>query len=149
MNATGTKTMQMQSVDTNAGMAICCAPSKIALVSGLFMCMLRCTFSISTVASSTRMPTASAMPPSVMTFRVCPSRDRIKIDTRIDSGIEMQMMIVLRQEPRNSRIIAAVKPAAITASFNTPMIDAQTKIDWSPTKSAFNSLGSVSINLGR
>ena len=26
----GTKTMQMQSVETNAGIAICCAPSRIA-----------------------------------------------------------------------------------------------------------------------
>ena len=46
-------------------------------------------FSISTVASSTRMPTASAMPPSVMTFSVCPSAQSTMIETRIESGIEI------------------------------------------------------------
>ena len=35
--------------------------------------MLRSMFSISTVASSTRMPTASASPPSVMMLIVSPS----------------------------------------------------------------------------
>ena len=64
-------------------------------------------FSISTVASSTRMPTASARPPSVMTLIVWPSRLRIESDVRIDSGIEMQTISVLRQLPRNSRIISA------------------------------------------
>ena len=81
--------MQMHSVETNAGTAICCAPSRIACTSRLRWCRLRWMFSISTVASSTRMPTASAMPPSVMTFSVSPSSHRQMIDTRIDSGIEM------------------------------------------------------------
>ena len=58
--------MQMASVETNAGTAIWEAPSRIARRSGFFMARLRWTFSISTVASSTRMPTARAIPPSVM-----------------------------------------------------------------------------------
>ena len=74
----------------------------------LRMAMLRCVFSISTVASSTRMPTASARPPSVITLIVCPSRFSMIIDVRIDSGIEMQTITVLRQLPRNSRIIRPV-----------------------------------------
>jgi hypothetical protein len=32
---TGTNTMQIDRVETNAGMAICCAPSRIARTSGL------------------------------------------------------------------------------------------------------------------
>ncbi len=32
----------------------------------------------------------------------------------------MQMISVLRQEPRNSRIINPVRPAAMAASFTTP-----------------------------
>ena len=59
------------------------------------------------------MPTASAMPPSVMTFNVWPSSASAIIETRIESGIEMQTMIVLRQEPRNNNIIIAVSAAAI------------------------------------
>ena len=88
-------------------------------------------FSISTVASSTRMPTASAMPPSVMTFSVSPRKPRTMIETRIDSGIEIMTISVLRQLPRNSRIIRAVRPAAIAASFTTPWTLARTKTDWS------------------
>ena len=86
-------------------------------------------FSISTVASSTRIPTASAMPPSVMTLSVSPSAQSTMIDTRIESGMEIQMISVLRHEPRNSRIINPVSPAAMAASFTTPMTAARTKID--------------------
>ena len=82
--------------------------------------MLRCTFSISTVASSTRIPTASARPPSVITLMVSPSSPRTMIDVRIESGIDRQTISVLRQLPRNSRIIIAVSSAAIVASRTTP-----------------------------
>ena len=61
-------------------------------------------FSMVTVASSTRMPTASARPPRVMMLMVSPSADRQQIEARIDSGIEIVMISVLRQLPRNSRI---------------------------------------------
>ena len=64
-------------------------------------------FSISTVASSTRIPTASASPPSVMMLMVSCRKLSTMIDVRIESGIEMAMISVLRQLPRNSRIINA------------------------------------------
>ena len=66
----GMNTMQMHSVETKAGTAICCAPSRIAWTVSLPMARLRLMFSISTVASSTRMPTASARPPKVMMLMV-------------------------------------------------------------------------------
>ena len=78
-------------------------------------------FSISTVASSTRMPTASARPPSVMMLIVSPSALSTMIEQRIDSGIDMAMISVLRQLPRKTRIISAVRQAAITASRRTPL----------------------------
>src|SRR5205807_7993325 len=102
---TGTKTTQMDRVDTNAGVAICAAPTRMARRSGFFMAMLRWTFSISTVASSTRMPTAKAMPPSVMVLSEWPKAHRTMMDTRIDSGIDVATIRVLRHEPRNTRII--------------------------------------------
>ena len=46
------------------------APSSIAWRSSLPMSRFRLTFSISTVASSTRIPTASASPPRVMMLMV-------------------------------------------------------------------------------
>ena len=49
------------------------------------------------------------------------------IDARIESGMEVATMIVLRQERRNSRIIKPVSTAAIAPSRNTPRIDALTK----------------------
>ena len=86
-------------------------------------------FSMVTVASSTRMPTASASPPSVMMLMVSPSRPSTMIDVRMDSGIETAMMSVLRQLPRKSRIITAVRHAAMMASWITPLIAARTKTD--------------------
>ena len=129
MNTTGTKTMQIDSVATKAGVAICCAPSRIARTSGFRMAMLRWTFSISTVASSTRMPTARERPPRVMRFSVWPSAASTMIDTRIDSGMDTTTMRVLRQLPRNSRIMNAVRPAAVAPSLSTPSTEARTKSD--------------------
>ena len=123
--------MQMQSVETNAGMAICAAPSRIACSVSLPSSRLRLMFSISTVASSTRMPTASARPPSVMMLIVSPSADSTMSEHRIDSGIETAMISVLRQLPRKIRIITPVRQAAMIASRTTPLIEARTKSDWS------------------
>ena len=64
-------------------------------------------FSISTVASSTRMPTASARPPSVMMLMVSSSAESMISEHRIDSGMETAMMSVERQLPRNTRIMIA------------------------------------------
>ena len=47
------------------------------------------------------------------------------------------MIKVLRQLPRKSRIIIAVRQAAMTASRTTPWIEALTKIDWSVSKLRF------------
>ena len=76
-------------------------------------------FSMVTVASSTRMPTASARPPSVMTLMVSPSSESPVSAARIASGIESVMISVERQLPRNSRIIIPVNAAAITPSLTT------------------------------
>ena len=89
-----------------------------------FSMEMRSMFSIATVASSTRMPTASASPPSVMMLIVWPSAASTISDVKIDSGIETAMMSVLRQLPRNSRIISAVRQAAMSASRTTPWIAA-------------------------
>ena len=43
--------------------------------------------------------------------------------------MEMQTISVLRQLPRNSRIISPVSNAAIAASRTTPLMDARTNSD--------------------
>ncbi len=85
--------------------------------------------SIVTVASSTRMPTASARPPSVITLSVCPNAASAAIAASTASGIDTAMITVERHEPRNSRIISDVSAAAIAPSRTTPETAAFTKID--------------------
>ena len=121
----GTKTMQMARVETNAGTAICEAPSRIAVRISLSMAMLRLMFSISTVASSTRIPTARANPPSVMMLMVSPSALSTTREVKMESGMETAIMMVLRQLPKNSRIMAAVRRAAMSASLTTPLMAAR------------------------
>ncbi len=55
-----------------------------------------------------------------MMLIVSPSALSTMIELRIDSGIETAMMSVLRQLPRKTRIISAVRHAAIIASRSTP-----------------------------
>src|ERR1700674_4278870 len=93
----GTNTMQIESVETRAGTAICCAPSRMARTVSLPCARLRLMFSISTVASSTRMPTARANPPSVMMLMVSCSALKTKMEMSTESGMEMAMIRVLRQ----------------------------------------------------
>ena len=127
----GANTMQIDSVDTKAGVAICDALSRTT--SSRFLSgspsRLRLMFSTSTVASSTRIPTARAKPPSVMMLIVCPIALSTMIEVRIARGIEVAMITVLRQLPRNVRIMKAVRHAAISVSLTTPLIALRTKID--------------------
>jgi hypothetical protein len=140
--------MQMQMVDTKAGTAISAAPSRMAVTGALPSCRWRSMFSMVTVASSTKMPTASARPPSVIRLMVSPSRCWTMIDDRIDSGIDTAMIAVLRQLPRNSRIMAAVRHAAMIASRITPSMAALTNSDWSNSGVILMSCGSTDAATG-
>ena len=75
-------------------------------------------FSMTTVALSTRMPTASANPPSVMVFSVWPAQYMTRMAAMIESGIDARMISVSRQLPRNSRIIRAVRPGGHQAAHD-------------------------------
>ena len=144
----GTKAMQMHSSETKAGPTICLAPSRIASRTDLPCSRCQLIFSIVTVASSTRMPTASARPPSVMMLSVCPASASPAMAARMASGIEAAMMTVDRHEPRNSRIIRLVSAAAITPSRITPDTAAFTKTDWSESGLTLRPGGSVAASLG-
>src|ERR1035437_8250092 len=130
----GTKTMQMEMVETKAGTAICAEPSMIDCSSSLPDSRLRLMFSIATVASSTRMPMASANPPRVMMLMVSCSMARMLSEVRMESGMETAMMTVERQLPRKTRIMMAVRQAAMMASRTTPSMAPRTKIDWSESE---------------
>ena len=62
---------------------------------------------------------------------MCPSARSTSSAATTDSGIETATIRVLRQLPRNSRIIAAVRQAAISPSTSSPSMAASTKLDWS------------------
>ena len=114
----------MASVDTSVGTAISAEPCSVASGSGIPSSVSsRWVFSIVTVESSTRMPTASARPPSVMVLSVSPRKYSTTSEDRIASGIEIMTTSVDRHEPRNSRIISAVSAAAIAPSRSTPATD--------------------------
>ncbi len=105
-------------------------------------------FSMVTVASSTRMPTARARPPRVMMFRVWPVAARAARAASTASGIEVAMITVERQLPRNRRIITLVRAAAMIPSRTTPEMAAFTNSDWSFSRFMRKSAGRVSFSFG-
>ena len=72
---TDTNTQLIASVETSVGTAISAAPCSVALGNGMCSSVKRrCVFSMVTVESSTRMPIASARPPSVIVLMVSPRK---------------------------------------------------------------------------
>ena len=73
--STEVNTQEMASVETSVGTAIPAEPCRVASGSGMRSSVRsRCVFSMVTVESSTRMPTARARPPSVMVLSVSPRK---------------------------------------------------------------------------
>jgi hypothetical protein len=66
----------------------------------------------------------------------------------MDSGMVSPMMSVLRQLPRNSSTMAAVRPAAMSASLMTPVTAAFTNSDWSNSGVILMSSGRVWAAVG-
>ena len=79
-------------------------------------------FSMQTVASSTRIPTASASPPRVMMFTVCLLIHSASSAAMSERGMLMTTMKALRQSRRNSRIIKPVSSAPSAPSIVRPAI---------------------------
>ena len=144
--ATGRNTTQMQRVATNAGTAISFEPSRIDWIKPLPMSMCRWMFSTVTVALSTRMPTESARPPSVIRLSVCPNADRQTMPASTETGIDTATITVLRQLPRNNRISSPVSAAAIRPSTTTPFMAATTNVDWSNNTVSFRSPGNGTLS---
>ena len=83
-----------------------------------------------------------------MTLMVSPSTDRAMSELSTASGIDTVMMRVERQLPRKTRIMPPVSSAAMMPSRTTPVTEASTKPDWSPTVFRVTSGGSVSRTAG-
>ena len=116
MNATGMNTMQMQSVDTNAGIAICGG----AVEDGAHERLSLRHVAVDVLDLDRRVvdEDADGQREPAERHQVDASRrahERTISETRIDSGIETTTMSVLRQLPRKRRIMSAVSPAAMAA----------------------------------
>ena len=72
MNSDGMNTASTQSIASSRGTAVIALPARTATAMFGAWAKWVWMFSTSTVASSTRMPTASARPPSVIRLTVCP-----------------------------------------------------------------------------
>ena len=142
-SSTGKNTMQIASVATVSGWITSSEPSRIATVSGLPSAWLRWMFSIVTVALSTSRPIASASPPSVIRLMVWPVRNSPASPAKIDSGIDSETITVLRQLPRNTRIISETRIDEMIASWTTFSTAPRTNTDWS--KSIFSSSPSGAV----
>ena len=88
-------------------------------------------FSIATVASSTRMPTASASPPSVIRLMFCPLTHSANVPASSAMGMLMTTMNALRQSRRNSSTIRPVSTAPSAPSFTRLRMAPTTTGDWS------------------
>src|SRR5207237_5451423 len=69
-------------------------------------------------------------------------------EVRIDRGIDVATIKVLRHDLRNSRIISAVSKPAIAPSCSTPVMAALTKTLWSNRKSTLRLDGRPARILG-
>ena len=96
-----------------------------------------------TVASSTRMPIASAMPPSDMMLIVLPVTHSPTNDPIRASGILQTTTSTLRISRRNRRIIRPVRPAPIAPSVATLSTACTTVGDSSNSKVIFTSGGTA------
>src|ERR1700722_4216867 len=145
MNA-GINTDRMQSSAKSRGTAVALLACSTAVATLGACSICTCTFSIVTVASSTKMPIASAMPPKDMMMIVLPVIHSPTNDPNNASGILDTTTSTLLGSPRNNRIISPVKPAPIRPSVATLSTAATTVGDSSNSKLTFTSLGTASRN---
>ena len=112
MKMRGRKTASVVSVLATMAAATSLLPCFAASKGATPDSLRRCTFSMTTIALSTSIPTPSASPPSVMMFSVQPAKYiRAKVET-METGIAIPMMPVLLMSRRKKRStsIASIPP---------------------------------------
>ena len=145
MNA-GMNTDRMQSNASSRGTAVIRLPWSTAEAMFVVRCIWTWIFSTVTVDSSTRMPIASAMPPSDMMLIVLPVIQSPNSEPSRASGMLTTTTITLRMSRRKRRIIRPVRAAPMRPSVATLSTAASTVGDSSNSKLTFTSLGTLSRN---
>ncbi len=111
INRMGVNTTIVVSVDASTAPPTSSVPSMQACRTLFFISRWRKMFSMTTIALSTTMPTANAIPASDTMFTVRPSRTSTTIATTTEIGIASAMMPTVRNERRkSSRTIVASRP---------------------------------------
>jgi hypothetical protein len=115
----GMNTARTTSIASRRGTAVSLLPSLTAKAT-LEVCR-SCVwmFSTSTVDSSTRMPTASARPPSVIRLMVCPVAHSATSAPSSASGMFSTTTTTERQSRKNNSTMSPTSPAARAPSKAT------------------------------
>ena len=133
MKNAGMKTLRMQSIASRRGQPVSAVPSSAARAGEAPRARCVWMFSTATVASSTRMPTARASPPSVIRWMDCPLTQSAKAAASSASGMFTTTMNAVRQSRRNSSTIRPVSSAPRPPSLSRSRIERSTTGDWSKT----------------
>src|SRR6185312_4443012 len=152
-NATGTNT------ETSTSEVATTAPATSLMATEAAWCgsvtpsdMCRCTFSITTMASSTTNPVARVMPNSVSVLIENPSAlTKMKVPTR-ETGIVTAGITVERQSCRNRKMTKMTSRMASTSVLITSLIESATTsvvskatLNFRPGGKLFDSLSSSPI----
>ena len=139
----GRKTASVQSIASKRGTAVSRFPRRTARATESVRSICTWMFSISTVDSSTRMPIASARPPSVIRLTVCPvSQSATKAPQRA-IGMFRTTTTALRQSRRKISTTRPIKPAPSAPSSASARTARVTVGDWSNSKLTLMSSGST------
>ena len=149
MKNDGTNTASTHSMDSNRGTAVKRFPSRIARATEACLRSWTWMFSISTVVSSTRIPTAKARPPSVIRLIVCPPIHRPTTAAIIAKGMFTTTTSALRTSRRKISTIKPVSRAPRAPSLNRLFTARVTYGDWSNSKLTRMSSGNSCCIFGK
>ena len=134
MKSAGRNTAKMHIMASRQGTAVSTVPCQTACATDDAAGMRAWMFSTTTTASSTKMPTASANPPSVMMLTVCRASHSATSDAIRASGMVITTTVTLRQSRKNSSTIRPVSKAPSNPSLATSPMALVTYGDWSNSK---------------
>ena len=149
MKNEGTNTARMQNIASRRGTAVWRAASSTARACEIPGSMWPWVFSMDTVASSTSTPTASARPPSVIMFIVCPAAQSRITAPSSAKGMLATTISAERQSRRKISTINPVSSAPSTPSVTRPRMALVTSGDWSNSSRTSTSSGTIFLNSGK
>ena len=148
MKNDGTNTARMQNIESSRAMAVRLHASTTARARETPGDICVWMFSISTVASSTSTPTASASPPSVMMLMVCPVAHSIMTareqrERDVHHHDQRAAPVAQEEQHHQTRSTAPSRP-----SVTRPRMELMTKGDWSNSRRTSTPSGTAFLKSG-